>query len=1032
MENNILQYWKDIDAFAMSNRKVEEKFIFLDGPPFATGTPHYGHLLAGTIKDVVCRYQTMLGKQVGRRFGIDCHGLPIESIVMKALGWTTQSSNITNEQVKVFNDKCRSAVNECMDRWKPVVERMGRWVDFKNGYSTMDTSYMETVMWVFKQIWNQKRIYRAHRIMPYSPRLMTTLSNFEVANNYRDVEDPAVIVKFKVHHNLYLLVYTTTPWTLPANLAICVNPTLRYDVVEKDGVRYVVGASKTKEFFKDPIVSETLMGADLIGWMYEPLFIINKDGVSNVKQNTHRVLGDSFVLETEGTGIVHLAPAYGEDDYRVCKNNKINLFDVLDEQCNFDNTYPQYSGKFCKDIDQDIIAYLKEKDRLFSVKTIKHSYPYCDRTNVPLIYRAVDAWYVKLEDIKDRLVSHNDKINWIPKAIGENRFGNWLREAKDWNISRNRLWGSCIPVWVNENGDPNDAICIGSIAELEELSCVRVTDLHKDTLDNVVIKKDGKVYRRVPEVLDCWFESGCAPLAQNHYPFENNEYVEQNFPVDFVAEGLDQTRGWYYTLLVISTLLFDLPPFRNVIVNGLVLADDGQKMSKSKNNYTDPMLLVEKIGADAIRGYLCSSAATHAEPLNFKDADADAINRNITIPLLNATNFFTTYRDIEQWTPPVDIKIDHILDRWIDSKLQLLVTEVTNDLNSYVLSKPIARFTTFLDELNNWYIRCSRKRFWKGKDDGAFLTLSNVLLTLAKTMAPFLPFVSEEVYRTLNKKAIEAKEVEGSVHLCRFPTVNDAIDTKLNERMATVSKICSSAHKLRAGKQLPVRQPLSRLIIFGFRLEPEEQSILMDELNVKTIEMVDDDLSFYDIVFKPNFKTIGKKFGRYTPDVSKWITNHLKVGGLPTTYYTETIEKEDVLEVKSSKDGLVLNCLEKDNVTIALDVNVTDELKKEGYVRNIISALQKQRKESGFNITDRIQIQYTVNDKDVESAMSTHISMMTDTLLASSITSTVLTKESSNFVYRFIYRIVDRTNEVEILFNVKRDNDKNNDNSNIN
>ena len=654
MEEEVLAFWKKDGTFEKSLKKNEgkERYKFYDGPPFATGLPHYGHLLAGTIKDIVPRYQTMRGKYVERRFGWDPHGLPIEALAQEALG-VAGAPEIKKLGVDKFNEQCRSMVLKYVGEWRKTVTRMGRWVDFDHDYKTMQPEFMESVWWVFKQLWNQGRVYKSHRIMPYSWKLSTPLSNFEAGSNYKDVQDPTVTVRVKVldaasrlaslvsgqdgretlderHGEVYLLIWTTTPWTLPENLAICAGASIDYVAVKDltDDARpvYVMAKARLPHIFKKEeqyeVVAE-FKGDKLKGTEYEPIFPYFADQKAN---GAFVVLNDDYVTTDDGVGLVHIAPAYGEDDFRVCKAAGITAFaDPLDDACAFTSAVPEYAGRFCKDCDKDIIKRLKAEGKLVHQATIVHSYPFCDRTDTPLIYRAIDAWYVRVEDLHERLAKNNATVHWTPDYVGENRFGNWLEEARDWNISRNRFWGSCIPVWVNDD-DPSDMICVGSAKELEELSGEKVTDLHKHFIDKIVIKKDGKTYHRTPEVLDCWFESGSMPYAQQHYMGENqtikqsnNQTIDAFFPADFIAEGLDQTRGWFYTLMVLGTCLFDKSPYKNVIVNGLVLAEDGKKMSKRLKNYPDPTKMLDTYGADAIRLYMIYSPVVRAENLKFSE-----------------------------------------------------------------------------------------------------------------------------------------------------------------------------------------------------------------------------------------------------------------------------------------------------------------------------------------------------------------------------------------------------------------------------
>ncbi len=801
LEREILALWAGLDAFPESNRRREgrESFVFYDGPPFATGTPHYGHLLAGTIKDIVPRFWTMRGHHVERRFGWDCHGLPIEALAQDALGLSGAAA-IAERGVDVFNEQCRSMVQTYVGEWRRTVARMGRWVDFDDDYKTMDVDYMESVWWVFQQLWEKGRVYRSYRIMPYSCKLATPLSNFEANKNYKDVQDPAITVRFKIaagaklvaggagangggpstlepgrSRDVYLTAWTTTPWTLPSNLALCVGPAIEYALVEEleSGDRLVFASTRIAAYDKK-LAAALVAGAgasvegdrfrfvrkvaasELVGLHYEPLFPYFRDRALQSGGGAFVVLEDGFVTTEDGTGIVHLAPAYGEDDFRVCRRVGIDLVDPLDAEARFIPPVVDYQGQVCKDADKAIIKRLKDEGRLVQQSTILHSYPFCERTDTPLIYRAIDAWYVKVEDLRSDLVAANEAIGWVPAHIGTNRFGNWLADANDWNISRNRYWGSCIPVWINVE-DPQDTICVGSRAELEALSGVRVDDLHKHVLDPIVIRRDGKTYRRTPEVLDCWFESGSMPYAQQHYPFERAGELDAFFPAHFIAEGLDQTRGWFYTLLVLGVSLFGKSPYRNVIVNGLILARDGKKMSKRLKNYPDPNAVLDEFGADALRAYMIDSPVVRAEELRFDEAGLKEIVRTVVLPYWNVLSFFTTYASVDRWDPrpgdaaPVAERAD--IDRWILSVLQSLISDVNVEMEAYRLYTVVPRLVAFIDDLTNWYVRRSRARFWKSEDDrdkaNAFATLYEVLTTFSKVLAPFMPFLTETVYQKL-------------------------------------------------------------------------------------------------------------------------------------------------------------------------------------------------------------------------------------------------------------------------------------------
>lgn len=860
-EEAVLKLWESEGTFAKSleQRRGAPVFRFYDGPPFATGLPHYGHLLAGTIKDIVPRYQTMRGHYVERRFGWDCHGLPIEALAQEALG-VNGAYEIRQHGVEAFNEQCRAMVLRYVSQWRETVTRMGRWVDFDNDYKTMQPSFMESVWWVFKQLWDQGRIYKSHRIMPYSWKLSTPLSNFEAGSNYKDVQDPAVTVRCRITQGahpvwgeeVYLLVWTTTPWTLLTNFAICAGPEIDYLAVkDADGAVYILAESRlTAVFGKNPKVEilEKLKGTELKGLHYEPIFPYYKD-----KPNAFVVLTDSYVTTTDGTGLVHNAPAYGEDDFRVCSAAGITLEDPMDEGCAFTAPAPEaWRGRFCKDCDKDIIRELKQNGKLVHQGTIVHAYPFCDRTDTPLIYRAIDAWYVRVEDLHERLTANNATVHWQPEAVGANRFGNWLRDAKDWNISRNRFWGSCLPIWINDD-DPEDRICVGSVAELEALSGQKITDLHKHIIDKVVIRKDGHTYHRTPEVLDCWFESGSMPYAQQHFPFSGKE-LDTFFPADFIAEGLDQTRGWFYTLLVLGTLLFGKAPYKNVVVNGLVLAEDGKKMSKRLKNYPDPKHVIDTYGADALRLYLINSPVVRAENLRFSEAGVKQLLRDLLIPWWNAYSFFVTYANADGFDEPEVARptSPHVLDRWIVSSMETLIADVSTAMDAYDLQKAVRPFVDFIDALTNWYIRRSRRRFWKSEDDAdkrhAYRTLRYVLVQLSKVAAPFCPFVSEQIYRNLR-----GPNDPESVHLCAFPTADAAArDLRLEADMELVQRVVRLGRQLRTDKDLKVRQPLARLHVVSADAAARAAlaaytDIIREELNVKDISFGDDETALANL-----------------------------------------------------------------------------------------------------------------------------------------------------------------------------------------
>ena len=1002
MEEDVLSFWDKHQTFqkSLEQRRAGEPFVFYDGPPFATGLPHYGHLLAGTIKDIVPRYQTMRGRFVERRFGWDCHGLPIEALAQEALGLAGTTA-IVDAGIDVFNEQCRSMVQTYVEEWQKTVTRMGRWVDFDNDYKTMDPDFMETVWWVFKQLWDQGRVYKAHRIMPYSCKLSTPLSNFEANRNYQDVQDPSITCRFKILEKAdwpetYFLAWTTTPWTLPSNLALCVGPEIDYVRVKRpdENECYVLAEERIPFVFGSPekvIIEQRMKGRELRGLTYQPLF----DFFAGHK-NSFTVLTDDFVSTGDGTGIVHMAPAYGEDDYRICRDADIEHVDPLDAEGIFTERVPTFRGLYCKHADKKIIKALKESGLLVHQSTIQHSYPFCERTDTPLIYRAIDAWYARVEDIREDMMTNNDSVHWVPDYVGTKRFGNWLADAKDWNISRNRFWGSCIPVWVADDG--SDSICVGSIEELESLSGQRVTDLHKHVVDKIVIEKNGKTYHRTPEVLDCWFESGAMPYAQAHYPFTNKEAFLDHFPADFIAEGLDQTRGWFYTLMVLSTALFGKPAYQNVIVNGLILAENGQKMSKRLKNYPDPMEVINRNGADAVRLYMIYSPVVRAENLAFSEDGVKHILRDLLIPLWNAYSFFVTYANIDDWSPDGHKGSDSTnpLDQWICSSLQTLVSDVTDAMDAYDLQKAVRPFVHFVEDLTNWYIRRSRRRFWKSQDDtdkgDAYATLYLVLVTLSKVAAPFVPFISEAMYRNLR-----TADMPESVHLCDFPEA-DAAEKKpdLEAQMQLVFKIVRMGRLLRTEHNLKVRQPLPSLRVLtsdhtSMEQIREARAVICDELNVKNIAFDHNEGQLADLHAKADFRRLGPTYGKRMKHVAARIgqLNQEEISLLMDGEQLELFDGEgeafsisidDIVVERTPKKGMVV--ASEDHLVVALTTELTPDLIREGLARECTSKIQNVRKNADFEVTQRIAITYRTEDTDLAQALKEHGDTIAEEVLA--------------------------------------------------
>ena len=970
MEKEILQFWQEQEVFRKSvdNRAGGKEYVFYDGPPFATGLPHYGHLLAGTIKDVVPRYRTMRGDRVQRTFGWDCHGLPVENEMEKQLQLTSKRE-IEDYGIDRFNEACRSIVLRYTNEWERIVTRMGRWVDFRNGYRTMDMPYMESIWWVFRTLWDKGLIYEGHKILPYCPRCATPLSNFEANQGYMEVTDPAITLRFKAleEENTYFLAWTTTPWTLPSNLALVVGPEIDYVKIKDGEEYYIMAESRLGVYYKDlPEIVWRGKGKELEGRTYEPLFPYFKDF-----PGAFRVLCGEYVSTEDGTGIVHTAPGFGEDDNAVCKKYGIGDVCPIDKECRFTSDIPDYAGRYVKDCDKDVIARLKEEGKLVHRGQIKHNYPHCWRCDSPLIYRAFPTWFVRVEAIKERMIAANTQISWMPAHLKNGRFGKWLENARDWNIGRNRYWGAPLPIWRNDEGE---IICVGSVEELEKLSGQKITDLHKHFMDKIELPSPtGKSpLRRVPEVLDCWFESGSMPYAQRHYPFENKDYFEKTFPADFIAEGLDQTRGWFYTLVVLGAALFDRPPFKNVVVNGLVLAEDGQKMSKRKKNYPDPMEVVERNGADAVRLFMLGSQVVRAEDLKFSEAGVREILRGVMIPVWNALSFFTTYANVDHWEPRGDAAPTHVsnvLDRWILSSLSQMVEELREEMDHYNLQKAANRFAKFVDDLTNWYIRRSRRRFWKSRDDAdkdeAYQTLYYCLVTFAKAAAPFIPFVTERIYRTLRTDSMPE-----SVHLCDYPEPADCRDVALERQMELTMQAVSLGRYLRTQHNLKVRQPLARAVIVAPDAEAAEllkgtAGIIAEELNVKSVELDADEASLVHLGAKANFKVLGSRLGKNmkaaAAEIATWdsaTVAALQKGATKTITLpdgtTADITAGDLLIQRTEKDGMAVAT--GDGVTVALETALTPELESEGFAREFVSKLQNIRKEMDLDVADRIQV----------------------------------------------------------------------------
>ena len=988
VENEISDYWDEINAFqtSLNNRKNNQIFRFYDGPPFPTGSPHYGNLLAGVIKDIVPRYWTMRGYYVERRFGWDVHGLPIEMEVQKNLN-LEDPQQIDEYGIDKFNEACRAQVQTNTENWEKITRKIGRWVDFENDYKTMDIDFMESVWWVFKELWEKELIYQDYKVLPYSWAASTPLSNFEANMDYREVEDPSIYFTLNAREDFNhvkkgdkFLVWTTTPWCIPGNLAIAVGKGIEYSRIALNGEFYWIATERLDEL-KDYEIENILTcdGSDLIGASYVPAYQEYEDLFLD---GAFRLIHSDDTNTESGSGLVSQAPAYGESDFYALKNSGIEVIaDPVTLSGKFDHTFSELEGLNVKDADIQIMKQLKERGNLFSQKTEMHSYPFCWRTGTPLIYKAIPTWFVNVEKIRDRMVELNQSTHWVPGFIGEKRFSNWLGNARDWAISRNRYWGSCIPVWINED-DPNDRICIGSVSELENLTGENITDLHRHYLDDLTIEKDGKTYRRTSEVLDCWFESGAMPYGQQHYPFENEELFMEGFPADFIAEGLDQTRGWFYTLTVLAVALFDSVAFKNCITTGMILAEDGRKMSKSLKNYPDPEELLNEYGGDSLRAYLIDSPVVRGEPLKFSEEGVKLVTRNIILPLWNSYSFFSTYANADEITfeelekaSPLEER--SLMDRWIVSSLQSLIKVVNEKMENYYLYEVIPPLMNFVDELTNWYVRSNRKRFWKekGVDDvdkiNAFKTLHEVLIEFNKAMAPVLPFICEKIYQGL------IDDEKTSIHYCDYPESNPKfIDQDLEESVDLAKKIIKSVRNLRVKLKLPNKQPLKSVTIIsnnenlGKKIALIE-NLIMNEINVKEIKIEKNIDAWIDYEFKPNYEKLGPSLGKDINKVAKYLKN-ISDDQKKLLLGSETI---DVDGLKVNVEDIIVNLTKKRDddgldivgeFSLLLDTELNQDLLMERMSRELVSYIQKERKNQEFDVTDRIKLTILTDDEFVQ------------------------------------------------------------------
>lgn len=1012
-EEKVLKFWQDNDIFkkSLSQREGAPEYIFYDGPPFATGLPHFGHFIPSTIKDIIPRYQTMRGKHVERRFGWDCHGLPVENLIEKELGINSKHE-IEEYGVANFNDKCRASVLKYTGEWRKTITRMGRWVDFDHDYKTMNPDYMESIWWVAKSLWDKGLIYEGKYILPYCPRCSTVLSTHELAQGYKKKQDPAITIRFKVtkapaafsdpdmtNGKTFFLAWTTTPWTLPSNLGLCMGPDIDYvKILDKEsGDYYILAQSRLAAYYKDEGKYEivwTHKGSEFIDAEYEPLFpyfaslkdasVCAEQSKQECKKGAFRLFNADYVSTEDGTGIVHIAPAFGEDDSKVFAGSGVPFVEPIDAECKFTKEVSDYTGRFVKDCDKDIMDCLKKEGKLVKRETIDHEYPHCWRCGSPLIYRGIGSWFVRVSDEHNKLLKANSQIKWQPGHIKEGRFGKWLAGARDWAVSRNRYWGNPIPIWKCD--ECGDTLCVGSRKELQELSGTYPEDLHKQFVDKITIKckKCGGTMHRIPEVFDCWFESGSMPYAQVHYPFENKEKFEKNFPADFISEGLDQTRGWFYTLTVLAAELFDKPAFKNCIVNGIVLAEDGRKMSKSLRNYTDPVEAINKYSADAIRLFLMHSAVVKADEIRYSDDGVRDVIKSIILPLWNSYSFFVQYANIDGVTctgHEFDNKLpSNLLDRWIISVAQKMIKDVAAAMDDYDLSAAIDPMLSFIDQINNWYIRRNRRRFWKHGNDAdkleAYGALYQALRTFALVAAPFIPFLTEEMWQNL--KTAEDKE---SVHLMDFPVYNEKFRDELLEfQMATVQKAVSMGHSLRNQFNIKNRQPLASIALVTRNLEEKKVlqtmvDTIKEELNVKSVIFHEKEDELVEYKAKANFRVLGKQLGKNMKaaagEITKLVSDQIEkiISGGKITIKAAgqdvDLDSENVIVDRIEKDNLKV--VNEGTLTVGLDTKITDELNKEGYARDLIRGIQNLRKESGFDITDRIKLTVS-GDADLKGA----------------------------------------------------------------
>ena len=993
MEHKVAENWKEKDIIKKNFNMNEGKryFTFYDGPPTANGKPHVGHIETRVMKDIIPRYKVMKGYKVIRKAGWDTHGLPVELEIEKSLG-ISGKEQIEEYGVEKFVKKCKESVFTYVHMWEEMTNKVGYWVDMENPYVTYHNNYIESVWWALKQMWKKGLLYEGHKVMPYCPRCGTALSSHEVAQGYKDVKDLTCIAKFKVvgKENTYILAWTTTPWTLPSNLALCVNKSYEYAEIkanigtddEPKYENYILAKDLIETVLKETPyeIIKTFKGEELLGTKYEQLMPFAK-----VEGKAFEVIHGDYVTLTDGTGIVHIAPAYGEDDSLVSKKNGIAFVNLVDKSGNFVEEVEPWAGKFVRDCNEDICKWLADENKLFSKEKHIHSYPHCWRCDTPLLYYPKESWFVAMSKLRDELVANNSTVNWYPETIKTGRFGKFLENVIDWGISRDRYWGTPLPVWTCEDENCGHQECIGSIEELKEkaLECPEDIELHKPYIDNVYLKcpKCGGKMKRAKEVIDCWFDSGSMPFAQWHYPFENEDMFKNNFPAGFISEAVDQTRGWFYTLMAIGTALFNKSPFENCIVLGHVLDEHGQKMSKSKKNGVDPMVLLDSVGADATRWhfYTCSSPWL---PTRLGIKNVQETQRGFLSTLWNVYSFYVLYAEIDQFNPLqyASFKTENIMDKWIISKLNTLVKEVDDKLAHYDITSAALQIEGFTDELSNWYVRRNRERFWSENltDDkiGAYVTLYKVLTTLIKVAAPFVPFMTDEIYQNLvvglDKNAPE------SVHLCLWPEVDEnAINKELEKEMDLAYKIVKLGRSARNSANIKNRQPLSEMLISIDNLPKYYEDIVKEELNVKKVELGAEMSKYVDFEIKPNLPVLGKEYGKLIPQIRTKLAemNQMDLATKVKNGKSEYIEIGDT-QIELTADNLLVTMQGKEGfafsgegeIGVILETTITPELRKEGYVREVLSKVQNMRKDKGFEVLDNINL-YVAGSEELEAVI---------------------------------------------------------------